>query len=105
MLHINGPNKASRSPTANAGAGEHWDDPGTPAAVTPCVSTGAARHASAGVVVGLLLTCTATNAVRRKCRSVRTPFGQSGSFLGLELIPSKWRCPVPPMLRDTPEGA
>ena len=29
-------------------------------------------------------------------RGVRTPYGQSGSFRGLELIPSKCRCPVPP---------
>ena len=28
----------------------------------------------------------------------------SGSLRGLELVPSKWRCLVPPMLRDSPEG-
>jgi hypothetical protein len=35
--------------------------------------------------------------------SVRTPFGQSGSLRGLELVPVKWRCLVPPT--STPEGA
>jgi hypothetical protein len=28
--------------------------------------------------------------------AVRAPYGQSGSLRGLELIPSKWRCLVPP---------
>jgi hypothetical protein len=29
-------------------------------------------------------------------RARRTPFGQSGSLRGLELVPSKWRSLVPP---------
>jgi len=28
--------------------------------------------------------------------SLRTPCGQSGSLCGLKLVPSKWRCLVPP---------
>ena len=47
-----------------------------------------APHASAGVVVGLLL------------RSVRTPCGQSGSLRGWKLVPSKWRGLVPGERRD-----
>ena len=49
------------------------------------------RHAlsgSQGGLVGLLL------------RSVRTPFGQSGSLRGLKLVPSKWRYLVPGERRD-----
>ena len=45
-----------------------------------------ANHA--GVVVGLPL------------RGVRTPFGQSGSLHGLELVPSKWRPLVPGERRE-----
>ena len=32
--------------------------------------------------------------------SVRTPYGQSGSFLGLMLVPAEWRCLVPGERRD-----
>ena len=49
------------------------------------------RHAlsgNQGGLVGLLL------------RSVRTPFGQSGSLCDLELVPPKWRCLVPGERRD-----
>ena len=28
--------------------------------------------------------------------SLRTPCGQSGSLPGLRLVPTKWRCPIPP---------
>jgi hypothetical protein len=36
-------------------------------------------------------------AKRAACRDgVRTPSGQSGSFRGLKLVPSKWRYLVPP---------
>jgi len=31
---------------------------------------------------------------------VRTPYGQSGSLRGLELVPSKWRSLVPGERRD-----
>ena len=37
--------------------------------------------------------------------SLRTPFGQSGTLRGLELVRSKWHCLIPGERRDGPNPA
>ena len=54
------------------------------------------RRAVPGSTPGLS-SCDCRPALRG--RRARTPFGQSGSLCGLRLVPSKWRCRVPPLDR------